>query len=79
MDKIYIWKVQTLKQEWKYWELVSISFWPQDFDKFENQKIKIDGLLLIWKTRKDWGKYLEVFVRDSKPEAPKYDNKDIPF
>lgn len=77
MDKIYIWKVDV--KEWKYWELVSISFWPQDFDKFENLKNQNWWITLNLKDKKDWGKYLEVFVRDSKPEAPKYDNKDIPF
>lgn len=77
MDKIYIWKVDV--KEWKYWELVSISFWPQDFDKFENLKNLNWWITLNLKDKKDWGKYLEVFVRDSKPETPKYDNKDIPF
>ena len=58
---------------------LNIFFWPQDFDKFENLKNQNWWITLNLKDKKDWGKYLEVFVRDSKPEAPKYDNKDIPF
>lgn len=76
MDKIYIWKVDV--KEWKYWELVSISFWPQDFDKFENLKNQNWWITLNLKDKKGGGKYLEVFVRE-KPQETKYNNKDIPF
>ncbi len=83
MEKIYVWKVDI--KEGKYWELISIAFWPQDFEKLEANKNDKWWVSLNLKDKKDWWKYLEVYVRQNEqkyePSKPKEYEKinDIPF